>query len=105
METAAGHLVGDGVEYPLKPGANTFGRKSDNDVAIVDAYVSGRHGLIELAEDGIFLTDTGSTNGTLLNDAKLTPNMRTGITPEDTIRLGSLTFQVRLESAPEPADG
>lgn len=105
LETAAGHLVGDGVEYPLKPGANTFGRKSDNDVAIVDAYVSGRHGLIELAEDGIFLTDTGSTNGTLLNDAKLTPNMRTGITPEDTIRLGSLTFQVRLESAPEPADG
>lgn len=105
LEAAAGHLVGDGTEYPLKPGANTFGRKSDNDVAIVDAYVSGRHGLIELADDGIFLTDIGSTNGTVLNDARLTPNMRTGITPDDTIRLGSLTFQVRLETAPEPADG
>ena len=105
VEAPAGHLVGDGVEYPLKPGQNTFGRKSDNDVPIVDAYVSGRHGIIELADDGIFLTDIGSTNGTLLNDARLTPNMRTGITPDDTIRLGSLAFHVRVEGAPEPDDG
>ena len=95
VEPAAAHLVGDGVEYALKPGANTFGRKSDNDVAIVDPYVSGRHGVIELADDGLFLTDIGSTNGTVLNEAKLTPNMRTAITPDDVIRLGSLEFRVR----------
>ena len=97
IDPPAGHLVGEGVEVPLKAGANTFGRKSDNDVPIVDPYVSGRHGVIEIAEDGLFITDTGSTNGTVLNEAKLTPNMRTAITPEDVIRLGSLEFRVRLD--------
>lgn len=96
IDPAAGHLVGNGAEYPLKAGPNTFGRKSDNDIAIVDPYVSGRHGIIEIADDGLFLTDTGSTNGTVLNEAKLTANMRTAITPEDVIRLGSLEFRVRL---------
>jgi pSer/pThr/pTyr-binding forkhead associated (FHA) protein len=94
VETAPATLVGEGKRMPLKPGVNTFGRKTDNDVAIVDPYVSGRHGLIEVAEDGFFLTDTGSTNGTMLNDAKLVPNMRTSITPDDVIRLGSMEFKI-----------
>jgi pSer/pThr/pTyr-binding forkhead associated (FHA) protein len=96
VEAAPAVLVGEGAEYPLKKGINSFGRKSENDVAIVDPYVSGRHGQIEIAEDGIYLTDTGSTNGTMLNDAKLTPNQRTQITPDDEIRLGSMTFRVQI---------
>lgn len=94
-------LVGGGTEHPLKEGLNTFGRKSDNDVQIADPYVSGRHGVIEITEDGIFLTDTGSTNGTMLNDARLSPNMRTRISEEDVIRLGSLELQVRLNEQGE----
>jgi pSer/pThr/pTyr-binding forkhead associated (FHA) protein len=96
VEVAPATLVGEGREMPLKAGANTFGRKPDNDVQIADPYVSGRHGLIEIAEDGLYVTDTGSTNGTMLNDAKLAPNMRTAITPEDVIRLGSMEFQIRV---------
>ncbi len=96
VSTAAGRLVGSGHDFPLKAGGNTFGRKADNDVPITDPYVSGRHGLIELTDDGIFLTDTGSTNGTLLNDAKLVPNMRTRISSDDVIRLGSLEFHVEV---------
>lgn len=96
--TAVATLVGDGVEYPLEPGENTFGRKSENAIAIADPYVSGRHGIIEVAEDGIYVTDTGSTNGTMLNEAKLAPNMRTAITEADVIRLGSLEFRVRRHS-------
>lgn len=91
-------LVGDGREIPLKKGMNTFGRKADNDVSIPDPYVSGRHGVIELADDGVFLTDIGSTNGTMLNDAKLAPNMRTALTPDDVIRLGALEFRVRVNT-------
>jgi pSer/pThr/pTyr-binding forkhead associated (FHA) protein len=99
LETAPGYLVGNGSEFPLKAGMNTFGRKPDNDVQIADPYVSGRHGIIELAEDGVYVTDTGSTNGTMLNDAKLAPNMRTLLNPDDVIRLGSMEFRVRLEEA------
>ena len=54
-------------------------------------------GLIEIAEDGVYITDTGSTNGTMLNDAKLSPNMRTTMTPDDVIRLGSLEFRVQVK--------
>jgi len=89
-------LIGEGREVPLKVGANIFGRKAENDVQIADPYVSGRHGQIEITEQGVFLTDLGSSNGTLLNEAKLVPNMRTQVTPEDVIRLGSLEFVVKV---------
>ena len=97
-EVAPAMLVGEGREIPLKVGMNVFGRKSENDVQINDPYVSGKHGVIEVTDQGIFLTDTGSTNGTMLNDAKLSPNMRTTMTPEDVIRLGSMEFMVKLNA-------
>jgi pSer/pThr/pTyr-binding forkhead associated (FHA) protein len=95
-ETAPAMLVGADGEHPLRAGVSTFGRKSDNDYQVPDSYVSGRHGQIEVTEHGVYLTDLGSSNGTFLNGAKLAPNMRTEISPEDVIRLGSLEYQVRL---------
>ena len=95
-EVAPAALVGGGVEYPLRAGSNSFGRKAENDVAITDPYVSGKHGTIEITDQGIYLTDIGSSNGTMLNDAKLVANMRTLITEADVIRLGSLELQVKL---------
>lgn len=94
VDESAAKLVSDGQSWSLKEGVNTFGRKADNDVQITDPYVSGRHGVIEVAPEGIFLTDTGSTNGTMLNDAKLAPNMRTAMRADDVIRLGSLELRV-----------
>lgn len=96
VEAPPAALVGEDMEFPLKKGINTFGRKADNDVQIVDPYVSGKHGQIEVAEDGIYLTDIGSTNGTLLNEAKMNPNQRTQITAADEIRLGNLKFHVEV---------
>lgn len=95
-QTAPGKLVGEGKEFPLKLGLNTLGRKSENDICIPDGYVSGKHGVLEIADDGVYFTDTGSTNGTMLGDVKLAPNMRTKIEPTDAIRLGSLEFKVEL---------
>lgn len=97
-EVPPAFLVGEGKEYPLKKGINTFGRKSENDISIAEAFVSGRHGTIEITDQGLFITDTGSTNGTLLNDAKLAPNIRTTLTPEDVIKLGSLEFMVKIQA-------
>ncbi|MBX7131208.1 MAG: FHA domain-containing protein [Fimbriimonadaceae bacterium] len=97
VEAAAWAVFAEGEKQPLKNGTSTFGRKSDNDLQIVDPYVSGRHGTIEITDLGIFLTDTGSTNGTLLNDAKLGPNQRVQITAQDVIKLGSVEFHIQLE--------
>lgn len=97
VEVPPAKLVGEGREFPLRKGSNSFGRKAENDVQIADPYVSGKHGLIEVADDGLFVTDVGSTNGTMLNDAKLSPNMRTAITTEDVIRLGSMEFKIEVD--------
>lgn len=99
VEVPPATLVGEGKAFPLKKGPNSFGRKAENDVQIADPYVSGRHGIIEIADDGLFVTDIGSTNGTMLNDAKLSPNMRTAITTEDVIRLGSMEFRIEVDPA------
>ena len=85
-------------EFALKPGLNTFGRKSENDVAIADPYISGKHGTIEITDQGIFITDIGSTNGMSLNDARLSPNMRTVMTQEDTIKIGAIELKIRLNA-------
>jgi len=95
-EVAPAMLIGEGKEFPLRTGVNVFGRKADNDVQIPDPYISGKHGVIEVTDQGVFITDTGSSNGTMLNDAKLVPNMRTNVTPEDVIRFGSMEFQIRI---------
>lgn len=96
QETGVAYLVGNGQRYALQKGQNTFGRRAENAVCIADPYVSGRHGVIEITDEGIFLTDVGSTNGTIINDAKLTPNMRTLFTPEDVLKLGSLEFRLEM---------
>lgn len=94
LEQAFAYLIGDNLRLPLKEGQNTFGRKVGNDVVIADPYVSGSHGVIEIENDEFWITDLGSTNGTLLNGAKLSPNMRTSISSEDVIRLGSIELRV-----------
>lgn len=83
-------------EFPLQSGLNVFGRKSDNNVCIPDPYVSGKHGTIEITEQGIYLTDTGSTNGMSLNDARLSPNMRTLMTEDDLIKIGAIELKIKL---------
>ena len=98
-EAPAAQLIGDTGTYPLKVGMNTFGRRDGNDVKISDPYVSGSHGIIEIGHDGVYLTDTGSSNGTVISDAKLVPNMRTKVAPDDVIRLGSMEFKVVLAEA------
>lgn len=91
---AAARLVGGDLNLPLRAGANTFGRKSDNDAVVSDPYVSGRHGLIEVTDDGVWLTDTGSSNGTVLTGVKIAPHERTRLGPDDVIRLGALELRV-----------
>ncbi len=95
--TAVAWLVLPDAEIPLERGTHTFGRKSDNPIVISDPYVSGRHGEIEVTETGVWLTDTGSTNGTLLNGAKLASGQRVELTKDDVVKLGSLELRVRFK--------
>lgn len=96
---AVAWLVGNGQRWPLKSGVNTFGRKTENDVCLPDPFISGKHGTLEVDAGGIWLTDIGSTNGTLLNGAKLAPQTRTSLLPGDVIRLGQFELHVEREAS------
>jgi pSer/pThr/pTyr-binding forkhead associated (FHA) protein len=94
--TAPAFLVFDSERRPLKDGENTFGRRDGNDLVIPDPYISGKHGVIEIVSGEAFLTDIGSSNGTLVNEVKVPANMRTKIGPNDVIRLGALELRVEF---------
>lgn len=61
------NLMTDEV-FPLVDGINTIGRTSDCNIAIDDPSVSKRHAKITKIQNDLFITDLGSSNGTIVND-------------------------------------
>ena len=97
VQTALAWLViDDSEEIPLEAGVHTFGRRTDNDIVISDPYISGRHGTITVDETGVYLTDTGSSNGTIVNDAKLVENQKTQLQADDVVKLGDKTLTIKF---------
>lgn len=74
------------------------GRGATNDIVLADPKVSRTHARVECGEQGCFLTDLGSANGTRVNGA---PIERTLLAPGDIVTLGDCT--IRYETAvPQP---
>ncbi|ARU40431.1 hypothetical protein CCB80_04455 [Armatimonadetes bacterium Uphvl-Ar1] len=91
---AMAHLVVDGNKVPLVMGRHSFGRKPENGIQISDPYVSGRHGEFEVTDEGVSITDMGSTNGTFVNEARLATGQKTLIHPGDEVRLGQYKLEI-----------
>ncbi len=60
------------VEF-LKGARFTVGRRDANEVVIKDRRISGSHASVEVAADGLWLTDLRSTNGTFIGSGALQP--------------------------------
>jgi class 3 adenylate cyclase len=82
------------VEIDLKPGINSVGRLSANDVSIRDISASRRHAEIsvEALSDTITIRDLESTNGTFVNRQRITTP--TQLQSNDVIRIGQVTINV-----------
>jgi dipeptidyl aminopeptidase/acylaminoacyl peptidase/pSer/pThr/pTyr-binding forkhead associated (FHA) protein len=72
----------------------TFGRAPDNDVVVGDAATSGRHGRIEVRSGAFWISDLGSTNGTLVNGE---PVIERQLGHGDLIAIGQNTIRFTLE--------
>jgi pSer/pThr/pTyr-binding forkhead associated (FHA) protein len=72
----------------------TFGRAPDNDVVVGDAATSGRHGRIEVRGGAFWISDLGSTNGTLVNGE---PVIERQLAHGDLIAIGQNTIRFTLE--------
>jgi hypothetical protein len=77
----------EGQDFELDSAQLTIGRGRQNDIAIgSDEYASARHARFEPRQDGVWVQDLGSTNGTFLNGARLEHPRR--LTPGDVVRIG-----------------
>ena len=81
-----------GLEFPLKEGMNTLGRKADNTIVIDDPAISSFHSKIWQNKNGSFvINDLATTNGTFVNNQKIIQQELKG---QDEITVGQtvLTF-------------
>ncbi|MGL5244371.1 MAG: FHA domain-containing protein [Sarcina sp.] len=70
----------------------TLGRREDNSIVLNDKFVSSYHAKIYVRNNEFYLEDLASTNGTFVNEQKVTGRIRLKV--NDTIRLGSNVFKV-----------
>lgn len=81
----------------------SVGRTKENAITIDDASVSKVHASLMLNADGrLVIADTGSTNGTFINDERLAYGKAVVLNDSDNLKLGAVEVSFAVEFAPEP---
>jgi pSer/pThr/pTyr-binding forkhead associated (FHA) protein len=80
-----------GASFRLQPGTRRIGREDGADIVIDDRKVSRRHATVELSNGRALLADTSSTNGTWLNDQRISRVME--LRDGDRIRVGHVELR------------
>lgn len=86
-------------DIPLAKPSFTAGRSGDNDLAVPDNLLSRQHMAIRKENGQFVLHDLGSTNGTFVNDEKVT---RRALASGDVVRIGDATLTF-VGDGPAPA--
>lgn len=91
----------NGTIYDLHPGDTTIGRNPENKIQIEVEGISRSHFKVTISPDGseATLEDTGSRNGTFLNDQKI--EKAETLKQTDIIKIGSLSFKYLPKGDPE----
>ena len=86
-----------GASFALA-GTMTIGRVPACSIALADVSVSTRHAVIALTPKGWRLSDSGSTNGTLI-DGRRVPSTGAALRDGQFIGVGSVEFEFRTGGA------
>jgi pSer/pThr/pTyr-binding forkhead associated (FHA) protein len=71
-----------------------LGRLAANDLTLKHQKISRYHAEIKLSDEGLFVTDLGSSNGTHVGDTQLEPEEPYQLKKGDSIQLGPFTLTV-----------
>lgn len=84
--------------FSLSKDITLVGRSPEADLCLPDglAFVSSRHFELRRTGNGFTITDLNSTNGTLLNNRPLKPDIPSGLHDNAIIRIGDESFGVSL---------
>ncbi len=76
----------------------TIGRKPGNDLHFNRPEISGSHAAFLLENDNYYVTDLGSTNGTLLNGAPIVAKEKYPLNSQDVVTISP--YRIRFEGEP-----
>lgn len=86
---------GAGQVYNLsETSATSIGRSRANDIQVEDVAISGQHCRVRAEEGGFVVHDLRSTNGTLVNDKRISRHV---LEEGDVIQIGETSLQYRRE--------
>lgn len=80
-----------GMTYLLRSENTTVGRHPDSDIFLNDVTVSRHHCRFVISDDGLAVEDSGSTNGTYVNDERVD---QTSLAAGDEVMVGRFHFVV-----------
>lgn len=93
--------VARGTRYEIRVPLAHIGRGAHNDVVIDDDSVSDIHAKLQRRDDGWYLIDLSSTNGTYVGGSRLTHDRRLDGTPD--VRFGGVKLNFRPADVPAAA--
>jgi hypothetical protein len=88
-------VLPQGGVFVFPPGGRVLaGRSHETDIQLSDTFVSSRHALFEVTDEGLVVEDLDSTNGTQVNgnDVEAPYLLR----PGDRVEIGDTVFRVEL---------
>lgn len=108
---------GQQLNFKFEQDTVYFGRLEGNDIRLAHSYVSGRHFMVQQRGSSFYVSDVGSTNGTLVNGQQIEAQTPQPLGLGDVIQVGPLEIRVepiveatviektpsRLFNAPAPA--
>lgn len=102
LEARAKFLLPSGelIEFVLQKKTYLLGRSQDCDLVVPFEGFSRRHCKIELCDEGIFITDLSSTNGVIINDERIPPQVRTAYLSSLSLSIGPAVSVVIEELIP-----
>lgn len=79
-------------DFKITKRKTTIGRSRECDFVLEHGQVSAKHASIRLMDDGLYLTDLDSSNGTFVNDQEV---MMQKLSDNEIVRLGEVTLKYK----------